>query len=60
MKPLQSPVIPPVTEEQAKAPVYNSAEWGFRKIKGLGDLLDKRDKMNEVLVFAKQNGTVAA
>ncbi|KAK3324599.1 oxidoreductase [Cercophora scortea] len=40
MKAFESPMIPPPTADQAKAPVYNSFEWGNRRIQQLQDFID--------------------
>jgi isopenicillin N synthase-like dioxygenase len=52
MVPLQSPLIPPVVavSNAEETTPLTCAEWGAKKIKGLGTLLDQRAERNEVLI----------
>lgn len=49
MRAFKSSIIPPDTAEQAKAAILTSEEWGTAKVKGLQELLDKREGAGEVL-----------
>ncbi|KAK3360560.1 hypothetical protein B0T25DRAFT_449582 [Lasiosphaeria hispida] len=49
MTPLESPVIPPLTEAQKMGPVLTCAEWGPAKLKALGNRFTEREQKNELL-----------
>ncbi|KAI1075024.1 hypothetical protein F5B20DRAFT_573738 [Whalleya microplaca] len=49
MTPLDSPVIPPLTDAQKAAPVFTCAKWGSAKLKALGECFTTREQRKELL-----------
>ena len=54
MRAFKSSMIPPDTPEQAKAAILTSEQWGTAKVKGVQELLKKREGAGEVLSMTQK------